>query len=410
MKGLARRPCALEMLTIAPPALRVHARQRGADQQEGRLEHEAHDQAEGLGVELLDRADPLDAGVVDEDVDVEREVVQRRGVGQVDDPRLAADGLGRGIRRLGVQVGDDDVRAATGELVRARESDAARAAGDQGAPAREVLLGHSASPLRPAGRSARRERVVDEAHHVVEHLRLEHRRRRAGGVALPQQEAHADELAHSHERPRRDFGVERAVDVADVLRSAQARLVALDDARVVQAEGLGRDELRLAHDAVEGRVLGGEAEEAREARALRLQPRGRAGHRLRHRVPHAPVEVDHESLEDRLLAVEVEVERAEADAGALGDLDDRRLVVALLGEHDLRSLEQAPAGGLTALGERAARGGRDQFGLTLEHVIGNGHTAHLPLFAGRDRAGGTVRASRSSSAAATRRTPRARGP
>ena len=88
------------------------AGQRRADQQERRLEHEPQDQAERVGIELGDRAHPLDAGVVDEDVDVERQVVERRRVGEVDDPRLAADlgrGGGRGIR---VEVGDDDVRAA----------------------------------------------------------------------------------------------------------------------------------------------------------------------------------------------------------------------------------------------------------------------------------------------------------
>ncbi len=52
-------------------------------------------------------------------------------------------------------------------------------------------------------------------------------------------------------------------------------LVALDDARVVQAQHLGRDELGLAHDAVQRRVLGGEAEEPREPGALGLQARRR---------------------------------------------------------------------------------------------------------------------------------------
>ena len=49
--------------------------------------------------------------------------------------------------------------------------------------------------------------------------------------------------------------VERRVDVARLLRGAEPRLVALDDARVVQPQGLRRDELRLAHHPVERRML-----------------------------------------------------------------------------------------------------------------------------------------------------------
>ena len=118
-------------------------------------------------------------------------------------------------------------------------------------------------------------------------------------------------------------------------------------------------------------MLGGEAEEPGEAGALGLEPRRCAGHRLRHRVAHAAVEVDDECLEDRLLAVEVEIERAEADAGALGDLDDRRLVVALLGEDDLGRLEQAPSGRLAALGQRPSGRGRDERALLVDELIGN---------------------------------------
>ena len=83
----------------AAPAALVHAGQRRADEQERRLDHEPLHQAEVLGIELGDRAHPLDAGVVDEDVDIEREVVERRGVGEVDDPRLAADLVGDAARR-----------------------------------------------------------------------------------------------------------------------------------------------------------------------------------------------------------------------------------------------------------------------------------------------------------------------
>ena len=90
----------------------VHAGQRRADEQEGRLEHQAQDEREPLGLELLDGAHVLDAGVVHEDVGVEREVGERRGVAEVDLPGLAADLACDPLGRLAVQVGDHDVGAA----------------------------------------------------------------------------------------------------------------------------------------------------------------------------------------------------------------------------------------------------------------------------------------------------------
>jgi hypothetical protein len=46
-------------------------RQRGADQQERRLEHEGDEAAEVGRIEVLDGADPLDAGIVDQDVAIQ---------------------------------------------------------------------------------------------------------------------------------------------------------------------------------------------------------------------------------------------------------------------------------------------------------------------------------------------------
>ena len=101
-------------------------------------------------------------------------------------------------------------------------------------------------------------------------------------------------------------------------------------------------------------MLGGEAEEGREAQLLLLDAReallGRFGHRLADTV----VEVDHDLVEDLLLAREVEVEGALADPGGLGDLDDGRLVVAELGERVLGGCEQPLAGPLAALRQSPA--------------------------------------------------------
>ena len=127
--------------------------------------------------------------------------------------------------------------------------------------------------------------------------------------------------------------------------SATASRSALDvagpDALVVVAEDVGRDEPGLADDPVEPRMLRGELEVAAEAEQLRLEPRLPLRRRLRHRVADAAVQVAHELVEDLLLRREVEVERALRDAGRLGDLHDRRVVVAELAEHVLGRVEQA---------------------------------------------------------------------
>ena len=163
-----------------------------------------------------------------------------------------------------------------------------------GASARQILVRHPSSPSSRGASALSMKRIMSSKIAGGSSAGG-----RAVGIPLPQQEPHADQLAHAHERPRRDAGIERRVDVADRLRRPQPRLVALDDARVVQAQRLGRDELGLAHDAVERGVLGREPEEAGESGALGLEARRGARHRLRHRVANATVEVDHERLEDR---------------------------------------------------------------------------------------------------------------
>jgi hypothetical protein len=80
----------------APEVALVHSGERRADQQEWGLEHERDDSPEVARVEVLDRAHPLDARVVDEDVHAiefagEGVVGESLGVEQVDLPRRAAD-------------------------------------------------------------------------------------------------------------------------------------------------------------------------------------------------------------------------------------------------------------------------------------------------------------------------------
>ena len=91
-------------------------------------------------------------------------------------------------------------------------------------------------------------------------------------AVAPEDPAHADQLAEAHQRVRRDLGVELA-DLAGLRRLAQRLDVAAREAVVVVAQHLGRDELGLADDPVERRVLGGEAEVRLEAEQLRLEPR-----------------------------------------------------------------------------------------------------------------------------------------
>ena len=116
------------------PAAAVHVRQRAADQPERRLDHQPQDVAEAVDRELVDRGDVLQAGVVDQDVDVEVQGVDRVEVGQVDGHRGAAHLLGGGGRGVGVPVDHDDRAPRLGQPGRAGAPDARRPAGDECAP------------------------------------------------------------------------------------------------------------------------------------------------------------------------------------------------------------------------------------------------------------------------------------
>jgi hypothetical protein len=117
-----------------PEALRVHPRQRGADQQERHLDHELLDPAEVLRAEVLDGTDRLDAGVVHEDVRVEREVLEGCRVEQVDRPGLPLQLLREGRSAPPIAI-DDHMGPAGSEGPRAGRADAARPSGDHRPPA-----------------------------------------------------------------------------------------------------------------------------------------------------------------------------------------------------------------------------------------------------------------------------------
>ncbi len=109
-----------------------------ADQSEGPDEHEVEDVVEALDREVLDRADVLDAGVVDEDVDVRGQAREPVEVGEVGDHRLDPRGGVEPAQRVGVAVHGVDEGAGGGERLGHRGPDAARGAGDQGDPSGEV--------------------------------------------------------------------------------------------------------------------------------------------------------------------------------------------------------------------------------------------------------------------------------
>ena len=91
-------------------------------------------------------------------------------------------------------------------------------------------------------------------------------------LTVPEDPAHADELADPHQAPGEHLRVALG-DLARLHRLAQPGDVALRQPLVVRHERLRRDELGLADDPVERRMLGGEAEEGAEAEQLALGAR-----------------------------------------------------------------------------------------------------------------------------------------
>ena len=120
-----------------PEAPLVHPRQHGAGQQERRLQHQLQQEREAGRVEVLDRADVLHAGVVDEDVGVEADLCQCVPIGEIDRPGAPADLVGEHRGRCAVDVGDRHAGSRLREGPRAGGADAARPARDESTPALE---------------------------------------------------------------------------------------------------------------------------------------------------------------------------------------------------------------------------------------------------------------------------------
>src|SRR5215216_4825947 len=96
---------------------------------------------------------------------------------------------------------------------------------------------------------------------------------------------------------------------------------------------------------------------------------------------HPRVQVEHDLVEDLPLAREVEVERSLADAGRLGDLHDRGVVVAELGEDPLGCFEQLLAGALAPCGQLLHRASSSSSDLTTlsSAFRGNDSTKRTPF-------------------------------
>ena len=98
-----------------------------------------------------------------------------------------------------------------------------------------------------------------------------------GAFLVPEHPAHADEFADAHQGPGRHGGI-HLPDLAGELRRLQPGDVAVHNPGVVQPQGAGRNELGLADDPVERRVLRREPEERPEPGPLGLEPgAGRCG-------------------------------------------------------------------------------------------------------------------------------------
>ncbi len=121
-------------------------RQRLAHEAERRVDHHPLELLERVGREVGQRRHVLEAGVVDQHVDVDVERVDRRAVGEVGHHRPAA-GLGRDrLGRLRVAVDDQHLGPGRRQPQRAGAPDAAAATGHQCGASGQVNLhdvGHS---------------------------------------------------------------------------------------------------------------------------------------------------------------------------------------------------------------------------------------------------------------------------
>jgi hypothetical protein len=201
------------------PQPRSYIPQHGPDEKEGRFDHEPVHEAEALRREPVIGATVWTPALLTR-MSASSDRSSSASVGEVHDPRLTAEALRHLVRGVAVEVGDDQVRAARGELLGAREADAARAAGHDGATPGEVLFSHGPVLSPRAASALRMKRIMPSmtASGIAAGAALI--------VALPQQEAHADQLTGAHEGPRGHLRVETGIDVAGCLGGAQPGFVA----------------------------------------------------------------------------------------------------------------------------------------------------------------------------------------
>ncbi|MCY1235755.1 hypothetical protein D9M72_483840 [compost metagenome] len=111
--------------------VRIHVWQRRPDQQEGRLQHEGDKPAEIGRLEVLNRADALDSGVVDQDVAVQAGGCQGIHIQQVHCPDGTAHFIGKRCCGGLVDVRDHHFGAPFGEGPHTGCADGAGSSGDQ---------------------------------------------------------------------------------------------------------------------------------------------------------------------------------------------------------------------------------------------------------------------------------------
>src|SRR6185437_4140329 len=122
----------------AAESVLVHVRQRSANQQERRLHHQGQQVAELLGREVGDRIDALYSGVVDQDIGVEFQTLQRRYVEKVYRPGLSVDLFGERLGGDLVHVRHGDAGAAAGEFARTGGTDTTGTPGYDGGTAIQI--------------------------------------------------------------------------------------------------------------------------------------------------------------------------------------------------------------------------------------------------------------------------------
>src|SRR6476469_6565059 len=112
-------------------SLGIHARQHRANQQERRFDHEREHGAEAFGAEVGDRVYALNPRVVDQDIRLQCEVLERADVEKIYPPSIPTDLFGDYLRGGLVHVGHRHAGAARREFPGTGRSDATRAAGDE---------------------------------------------------------------------------------------------------------------------------------------------------------------------------------------------------------------------------------------------------------------------------------------